>query len=63
MDTRADNDGNVNVNDIPHAVPAVVDYHPNKNAGQPIRSEPRASPQTRVTGYLADDACSRWPIL
>jgi hypothetical protein len=42
---------------IPHAIPVVTDYPRNKNAGQPIRMEPRASPQEGVTGRLADDAC------
>jgi hypothetical protein len=43
--------------DMPHAVPVVIDFPKNKNAGQPIRMEPKASPQEHVTGRLADDTC------
>ncbi|EUC54338.1 hypothetical protein RSOL_039620, partial [Rhizoctonia solani AG-3 Rhs1AP] len=55
-DVRVQED-NENINDIPHSVPTITDYHPNTNAGRPIRLEPRTSPQTNVTGTLADDAC------
>ncbi|KAG9089706.1 hypothetical protein FRC06_001421 [Ceratobasidium sp. 370] len=45
-----------NRNDIPHAVPMVVDYHPNEHAGQPIRTSDEVDPQAYVTGNLANDA-------
>lgn len=57
MNVSGEEDGNEDGNNLPHAVPAVTDYHPNKNAGQPIRMEPRTSPQEYPTGRLADDAC------
>ncbi|KAG9082073.1 hypothetical protein FRC06_005256 [Ceratobasidium sp. 370] len=43
-------------NNIPHAVPVIVDYHPNEHAGQPIRTSNEIDPQVYVTGNLADDA-------
>ncbi|KAG9123583.1 hypothetical protein FRC07_014660 [Ceratobasidium sp. 392] len=42
--------------DIPHAVPVVVDYYPNKHAGQPIYMSDEEDPQAYVTGNLANDA-------
>lgn len=51
-----EDEGDEDESTIPHAVPVVIDYHPNKNAGQPIRLEPRENPQERVTGRLANDA-------
>jgi hypothetical protein len=42
---------------VPHAVPAVTDYHHNLSAGQPIWVEEPENPQHQVTGNLADDAC------
>ncbi|KAG9093093.1 hypothetical protein FRC06_011677, partial [Ceratobasidium sp. 370] len=43
-------------NDIPHAVPVVIDRYPNEHAGQPIRMLHEVDPQAYMTGCLADDA-------
>jgi hypothetical protein len=37
-------------------VPAIIDYHPNPHAGQPIRFETAVDTQAQVTGRLANDA-------
>jgi hypothetical protein len=42
--------------DVPHSVPVVIEYFPNKNASQPIWFEELVDPQDHMTRCLANDA-------